>query len=478
MLTAARKAAIDRNAEALGVSRRLLMESAGNAIAQTVRSHASAGTGVTVLAGRGNNGGDGFAAARFLSAYDVSVTLCGHPDRIESEIARANWAVLEEAAIPTTSVTVPTDLDAPTTPIVVDALLGTGIDGPVREPVRSAIQAINAAAGTVISVDVPSGVDPDTGDVDDVAVEPDAVVTFHDRTPAHDQLDAPVTVADIGIPEAASRFVGPGDVHAFRRREASAHKGDHGRVLVIGGGPYVGAPALSGLAAYRAGCDLVEVAVPETIADSVASYHPEFIVSRLPGDRLESAHVQSLDDAATEADVVVIGPGLGAHRETTTAVETFLNGFDGRVVVDADALEALPAVDVPGSVIATPHAGEFEAMGFSAPADWRAGETAVAEAARSLDATIVLKGQYDVIADGSATRVNRTGNPGMTVGGTGDVLTGAIAALRCRGGALDAAAVGTWANGRAGDRCAESGYGFLASEVADELPAAVHETTT
>ncbi|MFP4590301.1 MAG: NAD(P)H-hydrate dehydratase [Halobacteriales archaeon] len=473
MITAARMAAVDRNAEAIGVDRRLLMESSANAVAGAVREHAGVGERVEIIAGRGNNGGDGFAAARFLSDFDVRVTLVGHPERITTDIARANWDALQAAEVPTTVVHDSTDVDPPAGAVVVDALLGTGIRGPLREPIRAAVEAINHASGTVIAVDVPSGLDPDGGPAAEVAVAADAVVTFHDRNPVHADLDAPVTVADIGIPAAAERFVGPGDVLTLAERDPAAHKGDHGRALVVGGGPYVGAPALSAIAALRAGCDLVEVAVPAAIADAVASFHPEFIVRQLPGDRLEPTHLDLLGDAIEAADVLAVGPGLGRDPDTEAAVADLLAGVDLPTVVDADALRVLPSVDPAGTIVATPHAGEFAAMGFEAPSDWREAEVAVQEAARELDATVLLKGRYDVVADPSTVRVNRTGNPGMAVGGTGDVLAGAVASLCCRADPLSAATVAAWANGRAGDRLAGAGYGFLASEVADELPHAL-----
>ncbi|MFW6448211.1 MAG: NAD(P)H-hydrate dehydratase [Halobacteriota archaeon] len=469
MITAARMAAVDRNAEALGVPRRLLMESSGNAIAAAARELVGAGERVAILAGRGNNGGDGLAAARFLSDFDVTVTLVGHPDRIGTEIARANWDALRGAELPTRTVTDASQVSLPQAALVVDALLGTGLEGPPREPVRSTIEAVNAHEATVLAVDVPSGLDPDGGE-GGLAVDADAVVTFHDRKPVHAALDVPVTVADIGIPRAAERFVGPGDAMSIAGRSPASHKGDHGRVLVVGGGPYVGAPALTAIAALRAGCDLVEVAVPSAIADTVASYHPEFIVRRLPGDRLEPSHLDLLEEAIAAADVVALGPGLGRDPDTEAAVGELLEAVERPTVVDADALRVLPTADPAGPVIATPHAGEFAAMGYEPPDDWREREAATHAAARDLEATVLLKGRYDVIADGSSVRVNRTGNPWMAVGGTGDVLTGAVAALRCRTDALTAAAVGAWANGRAGDRLAEADTGFLASELADELP--------
>lgn len=473
MITSRRMAAVDRNAAALGVPTRALMESAGGAVARTVSAEAAPSDRVAVVAGRGDNGGDGLVAARFLEDHEVEVILVGDPEGLTGAAA-ANWAALEAAAADRHVVIDSTALDTIDAAVVVDALLGTGIRGTVREPVRSAVEAVNASDARVVSVDVPSGVDPDTGESAGAAVAADRVVTFHDTKPGLAELDASVTVADIGIPRGAERFVGPGDRLVLDGRDIDAHKGDHGRVLVVGGGPYTGAPALTGLAALRAGADLVEVATPETAADAVASYAPDLIVHSLVGGHLTPAHVASLDDAIDRADVLAVGPGLGSHEETQAAVSLLLEAAVESIVVDADALAVLSEASATADVIATPHAGEFAGMGFDRPADWREAESVVATAAEDLAATVLLKGRYDVVSDGDRTAVNRTGNPGMTVGGTGDVLAGVTAALAHRAAPVEAASVAAWATGRAGDRCLEEiGLGFLASDVVGAIPAAM-----
>jgi len=247
-------AAVDRNTEALGVPRKQLMESSGNAVARAVRAVVDPGAAVAVVAGRGNNGGDAFAATRFLDDFDVAVHLLGRPSAIRTEIARENWNALQQGEYDTRVVRDAGDLALGDPEVVVDAMLGTGVTGALREPERSAARAINGTDATVIAVDVPSGVDADTGESAGVAVEADCVVTFHAMKPALvDRED--VTVADIGIPAAAERFAGPGDLLVLDR-PADAHKGAFGRVMVIGGGPYTGAPALAGQATLRAGADL------------------------------------------------------------------------------------------------------------------------------------------------------------------------------------------------------------------------------
>jgi hydroxyethylthiazole kinase-like uncharacterized protein yjeF len=473
MIGSDRMAAVDRNAEALGVPRKQLMESSGNAVARVVRSAAEPGASVAVAAGRGNNGGDAFVAARFLDDYDVTVHLLGRPESINSTISRENWNALRQADYDTEVVSDSRTLALGDPDVVVDALLGTGVSGAPREPEATAVRSINETDATVVAVDVPSGVDADTGETPGVAVDADRVVTFHDTKPALADRDD-VTVADIGIPDAAELFVGPGDLLQLER-DPHGHKGDFGRVLVVGGGPYVGAPALSAQAALRAGADLAFLAVPDDVAGDVQGFSENLIVDGLVGTRLVPEHVPELLDRASDVDVVVLGPGLGDADTTLAAVEAFLADFDGRAVVDADALQVVPDVETDATLVCTPHQGELREMGGPRAADdWRERADAVEAFAADLGHTLLVKGARDVVSDGETTRVNRTGNPGMTVGGTGDVLAGATAAMLSTHDPVPAASVGAYATGDAGDRVVDDhGYGLLATDVLDTLPDAL-----
>ncbi|GGJ09018.1 bifunctional ADP-dependent NAD(P)H-hydrate dehydratase/NAD(P)H-hydrate epimerase [Halobellus salinus] len=475
MISRDRMAAVDRNAAALGVPRKQLMESSGNAVARAVRRGAAPGAAVAVVAGRGNNGGDGLVAARFLDDYEVTVHLLGRPATIRTRIARENWDALRTAAYDTRTVTDSADFDLGDPDVVVDAMLGTGVTGDLREPEATAARAMADATATVVSVDVPSGVDADTGEAGGVAVDADRIVTFHDRKPGLDGLDAEVTVADIGIPAAAERFVGPGDLR-FLDRDPDSHKGDAGEVLVIGGGPYTGAPALSGQAALRAGADLVRVACPSSVTEAVQGYTENLIVRPYDGDRLTPERVDDLLAAADGHDAVVLGPGLGDHTRTETAVRAFLSEYDGVAVVDADALAAVPHTDTDATLVCTPHQGELRGMGGDTAADWRTRAELVAEFAADLGHLLLVKGPYDIVSDGDETRVNRTGNAAMTVGGTGDVLAGAAGALSCVLPPPQAASVAAYATGRAGDAAAEErDRGLLATDLLNRLPAALRD---
>ncbi|WP_435064718.1 NAD(P)H-hydrate dehydratase [Halobaculum sp. EA56] len=478
MITSERMAMVDRNAAALGVPRKQLMESSGNAVARAVREHAAPGDRVLLVCGRGNNGGDAMVAARFLDGFEAETVLLGRPDTIRTDIARENWDALVESDLPTGTVTDSRDFDlgAPAPDLVVDAMLGTGVTGALREPEATVARALNDADVPVVSVDVPSGVDADTGEAAGAAVEADAVVTFHDAKPGLADLAAEVTVADIGIPPGAETFVGPGDLLALDR-DPDSHKGDNGEVLVVGGGPYTGAPALAAEAALRAGADLVRVACPEAVAREIQGYGPDLIVRPFPGDHLAPPHVERLLDLATDQDAVVFGPGLGSADATLDAVREFLAGYDGRAVVDADALQVVPGVDTDADLICTPHQGELRRMGGETADDWRERAALVREFAGDLGHTLLVKGRYDVISDGEEVRVGRTGNPGMTVGGTGDVLAGVTGALAGQvASPLRAAALGAYANGRAGDAAAdEFGDGLAASDLPDRIPQALRD---
>jgi NAD(P)H-hydrate epimerase len=473
MIPAREVAVLDANAEALGVPRKQLMESAGNAVARAVRDLADPGSDVAVVCGRGNNGGDAMVAARFLADYDVTVHLLGRAGTISTRIAAENWAALVEAEMDAREVTDSTALDLGEPDLVVDAMLGTGIAGDLREPERTAARATNDAGATVLSVDVPSGVDADTGEAYAGAVEADHVVTFHDGKPGLESVDAEIRVEPIGIPEAAETFVGPGDLLRLSR-DPQSHKGDHGEVLVLGGGPYTGAPTLAARAALRAGADLVRVACPEGIAREVQGFGEDLIVRPFPGDHLVPGHVQRVAGLAAEHDVVVLGPGLGDHEETLEAVRSFLGTYEGTAVVDADALSVVPEVETGATLVCTPHQGELLAMGGETSEDWRERADLVERFAADLGHVLLVKGAYDVVSDGERTRVNRTGNPGMTVGGTGDVLAGVTGALACVLPPEHAAAVAAFANGRAGDAVVEErGFGLLATDLIDALPRAL-----
>ena len=473
MITGSEMAVVDENAAALGVPRVQLMESSGSAVAELVDRVADDGASVTVVGGRGNNGGDAFVAARFLDQYDLRVLLLGRPETITTDIARQNWTALERAEYETEQIRDASQFGLRDPDVVVDAMLGTGISGELREPARTAAEAMNDGDATVVSVDIPSGMDAEDGTLAETAVDADEVVTFHDTKPGLGDLDAGVTVADIGIPDAAETIVERGDLLRLGR-DPSSHKGDSGEVLVIGGGPYTGAPALSAQAALRAGADLVRVACPRTVARELQGYSENLIVRSFDGGHLAPLHVGGLLDLAADHDTVVFGPGLGDEDATLDAVADFLNGYDGTAVVDADALQVVPELDTDADLLCTPHQGELRAMGGRTDDNWRERTQLVTRFATQLDQTVLVKGGYDIVSDGETTRVNRTGNAGMTVGGTGDVLAGITGALAATLPLRHAAAIGAYVAGRAGDIVVEkNGFGLVATDLLEAVPRAL-----
>lgn len=462
-------AAVDENAEALGVPRKQLMESSGGAVARAVRGVAEPGSTVAIVAGRGNNGGDAFVTARFLDDYDVTTLLLGRAENIGTEIARENWDALQRAEYDAREVKDSSGFDLPDCDVVVDAMLGTGISGDLREPAATAAQAINDSDSTVVAVDVPSGFDADDDQHAANGVEADRVVTFHDTKPGVADLDAEVTVADIGIPAAAERFVGPGDISLARPDDRE------GRPNVIGGGPYTGAPALAAQAALRASAELAFVAAPDAVAGEIQGYSEDLIVQPYESDVLTPERAEALLETAEQYDnVVVLGPGLGTADETLEAATRFLESYTGRAVVDADALKVVPDLETDATLVCTPNRRELAEMGGPDVDDLAEAADEVESFAAELGHVVLAKGATDVATDGERTRISRSGTPGMKVGGTGDTLAGVVAALMEHAEPLDAAAAGAQVNGVAGERLAETKeFGFLASEMLEELPAAL-----
>lgn len=450
--------ALDENCRYFGLLPLQLMENAGAALAREAR-HLSPGKRIAIVAGRGNNGGDAFAAARHLSGFDVAVYLLGRSRDISTEEAKRNWQILEHLHWDLREVRDADSLALEECDLIVDAIFGTGVRGKVAGLEAAAIDAINSSGRKVLSVDIPSG--QGTNKV----VRADAVVTFH--LPKFD-LGKSVQVADIGIPAEAELFVGPGDLRLMGKRFPESHKGDSGRILVIGGGPYTGAPALTALAALRAGADIVTVAAPGRAARTISGFSPDLIVRELSEDHLSPDDLSALQDLIPDHDVVVMGMGLGRHPETLDALASIIP-LTKKVVIDADALWP----DLPLKGILTPHAREFQRIsGISlVDLDWKERMEPLKSYARGKGITILLKGKVDLITDGVTMRANTTGNPGMTVGGTGDVLAGIAAAFYARTSAFWAANAAAFVNGRAGDLVyCEKGFGMLATDLVEMIP--------
>jgi NAD(P)H-hydrate epimerase len=470
---------LDLNAEALGVPTAQLMENAGRALAEHCAPLAQQ-AGVLVLAGPGNNGGDGLVAARHLAAQRIAVEVVTpvSPGGWRTALARGAFGQLPPQ-VPVKFNATAADVERALArgPVVLDALLGAGLSGELREPYRGIVEVLSRTKARVVAVDVPTGFGGATTYV------PRETVTFHDiKDGMSEATCGRVRVVDIGIPRDAARYTGPGEYLLYPQGRWEQHKGEGGIVLVIGGGPYTGAPAVCAMAALRAGADLAIVLTPQRAWQVVASYSPNVVVRPLNGDDLnfdDPANRVTLNTWLKKADSVVVGPGAGLFGQAQKAVHHALEraAREGLpVVVDADALTALAErKDLVGPrTVLTPHAREFRTLtGRDAPTDPDGREKAALGAARELGGTWLLKGPIDAIAEGERVKLNATGHPAMSVGGTGDALSGVVAALLAKGMApFDAARVGARLTGEAGERAAaQRSWGLVATDVVEAIPA-------
>jgi len=504
--------AVDRWAiEERGVVGLDLMERAGAAVARAVERLAPNGP-VTVLCGKGNNGGDGLVVARLLRAGGRAVNVvCVAPPGEFAGDARTNLDRLRGDP--------PLRLDGAPWPregesrreaseqalgallgesaVIVDALLGTGFQGEPHGAVAEAIDAVNAARGAVVSVDVPSGVDASSGVVSGAAVRASVTVTLHAAKPglwirpgkAH---AGEVETVDIGIPrgapaESAIGLIESSVLAALPRRGASSTKFASGHVLVAGGSRgLTGAPRMAALASMRAGAGYVTACVPASLQEVLASGStPELMTRGLPDEDggLTADGAADVIAAAARGGALALGPGLGRGAGAVAFARTLAREAHVAMVLDADGLNAhagalgeLAGRDAP--TVLTPHAGELgRLLELDSAEIERERLRHVRAAAEQADAVVVLKGDDTLIAAPSGrVAVSRGGSPALATAGTGDVLTGVIAALLAQGlDAFTAAAAGVCLHAEAGRRAAlrlGAAEGVIATDVIDALPAA------
>jgi hydroxyethylthiazole kinase-like uncharacterized protein yjeF len=469
-----------------------LMERAGAAVARVAAARAPSGR-IVIVAGKGNNGGDGLVAARFLRGEDREVDVLAVGDLAESRgDARANLdALAGEPPIPFDPARV---ADAA---LVLDAVLGTGFAGDVREPARSAIEAMSGAAAPVLAVDVPSGVDASSGEVADVAVRAAATVTFHAAKPglwidpgkAH---AGDVEVVDIGIPAGGpasprAGLVGDAIRAAIPRRAGDSTKFASGAVLVCGGSTgLTGAPCLAAEAAMRAGAGYVTACVAASLQAIFETRLLEVMTVGLPDDggELDPQGVEAVLTRAERADALVLGPGLGREGAAAEFGRALAAAAPIPLLLDADGLnihagelERLAHREAP--TVLTPHAGELGRLLERPSEEVQAHRlAAVREAAERAQAVVVLKGDDTLVArpDG-VVGVSRGGSPGLATAGTGDVLSGVTGAMLAkRLDAWTAACAAVWLHARAGRLAADAHSGpdgVIASDVVDALPHAL-----
>jgi hydroxyethylthiazole kinase-like uncharacterized protein yjeF len=478
--------ALEVNAEYFGVSLLQLMENAGRNVAVDIAQRFEVGKRVVIFCGLGGNGGDGFVTARHLLSmgFVVTVMIAGRSKEIVHEAAEKNFLSLSYLnEIPILEVTDSSDIPKVEADVVVDALLGTGTKGSLKPPIRQMVEYINSLSGFKIAVDVPTGIDSDTGENLGIAVKADATVSSH--APKIGLANAKkyvgeLIVKDIGVPSQIERLAGPGDVQLVtRKRELKAHKGDFGRLLVIGGSEvFSGAPVLVSLAALRTGVDIAYLAAPEKTARAISSFSPDLITIKLDGKHLKVANIEFLKPYIEAVDAVVLGPGLGLHADTQEFVKTCINAVEcaGKpLLLDADGLKVFAEFKRPFKIpaVLTPHEGEYTILtGQKLPENMNDRAAQVQKTAAELNAILLVKGKVDLVCSKKKYKLNFTGNPGMTVGGTGDVLSGVVGSLLAqRVDAFEAAVAGAFVNGGAGDFVvSEVGYHMLASDLLDWIP--------
>jgi len=365
--------------------------------------------------------------------------------------------------------------------------MGFGLHSTLREPLLTAVKMFNKSKAIKYSIDMPTGIDSETGEVHGEAVVADHTISLHATKVGltlAQKYAGKSHIVTIGIPREAAYTCGPGDLSYFNQpRSKSAKKGDSGRILVIGGSDvYSGAPALTGMAALRTGSDLVSVLAPEPVVSSIRECSPNLMVTSLGTKILQPEVVDTALEMINTNDVVAFGPGLGTHPETEVAVNSLVKKIieSGKpLVLDADGLKAIASSGIkmdPNNVVLTPHWGELKILMYADIGDSKNPENRIKraiDAAKQYNCIVLLKGPVDVIAhpDGRH-KLNRTGVPAMTVGGTGDVLTGIIASLLSRGGsAFQAAAAGAFVSGLAGELAAqEFGDHLVATDCIEKIP--------
>lgn len=449
---------LDMNSSYLGISGLVLMENAGKEIARECERFSR----IAIFCGTGNNGGDGFVAARHLSSLGKKVTVYAISGN-RSDEAQKNLKIIQNLDsveidfIRDSSNCERIKKDLEKFDLIIDALIGIGVKGELRQPIKSVVELINSVKAFKISVDVPTP-----------KIKADLTLSFHTaKTP-----DA--KVVSIGIPKEAEIYCGPGDLYAaIPERKGFEHKGDFGRLLVIGGSKnFIGTPTLVAKAAYKTGVDLVTVACPGYVAERMP-FDPNIIINPLNSEFYLSG--DDLDKIlGLNFDAVVVGSGIGTKDETKSLLKKLLRKIQKPILIDADALKLIKVKYLGENHILTPHSMEFKILFGEYEEEFENKIEMVERFSKKTNAIIVLKGPVDIISDGKKTRLNKTGNVGMTVGGTGDVLAGIIGAISTRAENFQAACAGVFLSGLTGDLCYEKfDYSFTATDVIERIPEAI-----
>ncbi len=487
--------------ESFGIPGVILMENAGRAIADLIRQNFDLYTHILIFCGKGNNGGDGFVVARYLSNADYPVTIYLAADKSDLKgDALLNYKIVEKLDIPILFIKSVDDLpEIYEDEVIVDGLLGTGISGDVKGLYSDVIDWINESGLPVVSVDCPSGLNCDKGSVGSVCIQADFTVTMGEikqglLLPPGSQYVGELSVADIGFPailsssESYNTYILDRESIAslLPERPQQGHKGDFGKVFLLAGSKgLTGAAALASLASLRSGAGLSVLGIPESLNHILEDKLTEVMTKPLPDteDGSLSLNAQNeINDFLSWADVLAIGPGLSLHPETSELVRALIPNLKHPTVLDADGINAFQGhVDIlkSGSFsgVLTPHPGELSGIiNHSIEAILENRIDIVRETSQKFGCVLVLKGAPTIIGTPEGNiYINTTGNSGMGTAGSGDVLTGMIAGLLAQGLPVnDAALCGVYVHGLAGDIAAEvvGERSMIASDLIDSLGAA------
>ena len=462
--------------DTIGIPSIVLMERAAESVVQEMRGRLKGRPSILIVCGSGNNGADGLAMARMLmmAGYPTEIWVVGDPSHGTAEW-KTQRQICENLGLNVTVAPLTAEVIAERKPeVIVDSMLGTGLSRLVKGAYAEAIEAINSSGAYVVAVDIASGISSDTGVALGSAVQADLTVTFQCQKlgtalyPGR-SLSGELVVRDIGIAPASRKQVAPRaftmdaeDLAAMPKRPAYSNKGTFGRVLIVAGSKNMaGAAYLSATAAYRAGAGLVRIFTPEENREILQARVPEAIMTTYESGHLD---LDVLKELCSWADAAVVGPGLGVTDDARTLVSYFLYNGEMPMVLDADALNIIAANQGltegfrPGLIL-TPHLGEMSRLTGKPIANMRIDLPDTARAySRQYGVTMVLKDACTLVSDPEGERiyVNTCGNSGMATGGSGDVLTGVIAALAASGdfAPFDAAAYGVLMHGTAGDQAA------------------------
>ncbi len=483
VLTPMQMRATDKNTEYNHIPTIVLMENAGSKIADYIINNYPEKKKVSIYSGTGGNGGDGFVIARHLlnHGYKVRLFLLSKPENIKNKDSKQNYESTKIIAqtdknLKLSIITDSSQVKPDNSDVIVDAILGTGVNGKLREPVSSVVDTINYSPAIVISVDVPSGMNPENGLVTDKCVAAHETLTLHKMkqglSHAQESYVGKITVLDIGIPRVSEEYVGMGDLLLLKKPAKDSHKGQNGSVLIIGSNPdYIGAVVFAARAALSRRIDLVYIVAPEPAAKIIKQYSPEFIVRSVPGNTLSLEAYDSIMQLEKRVDSILIGSGSGTRDETCDLFRKVMQNTDKKLVIDADALKIISREDLSENMLVTPHANEFKQLfGDELPKDLDERIELITKLSAKYDCQILLKGVTDIIASPDDYKLNRTGNQGMTKGGTGDLLAGLTVAISTNNTLFESAFLSAFILGSAADKLLEEkGFNYGIEDILKKL---------